>query len=158
MYHFLQTSLVHVYTSVQSLLGLRSTQRSRVRVLALARNFFEQLSSALCEFFNFFSVLCDFFSNFFRLQRVPPSSFFDILQQTKVVKSSKGLPFHVFRHFENVQNSHVSFFFANLKKNSNFFVSKGAIYLIFYNKLDFQKNPKGTAFTGLKTALFEPQI
>ena len=136
MYNFLQTSLVHVYSSVQSLLGLRRTQRSRVRVLALARifeHFFRHCAT------QFFSALCDF-SIFFHLQRAPPSSFFDILQQTKVPKSPKGLPFYVFRHYEAVQNSHFSFCFENLKKLI-FLSSKDppSIYLIFCNKLDFQK-------------------
>ena len=57
MYHFL----------VQTLLGLRWTQRSRVRVLALARNFFEHLRKRTRlkgPLFQFFSALCDFFSNF----------------------------------------------------------------------------------------------
>ena len=139
MYHFLQTSLVYVYSSVQSLLGLRWTQRSRVRILALARNFFEQFFSALCDFFIFFSALCYFFRFFFVFKGSHLQGFFDILQQTKVPKSPKGLPFYVFRHYETVQNSHFCFF-SEIEKN-RFFVSKGppTIYLIFCNKLDFQK-------------------
>ena len=85
MYHFLQTSLVHVYSSVQSLLGLRWTQRSRVRVLALARNFFEQFFRHCAIFFEFFSP-----------SKGPTFKFFDILQETKVPKSPKSLPFYVF--------------------------------------------------------------
>ena len=80
MYHFLQTSLVHVYSSVQSLLGLQWTQRSRVRVLALARIFYVHFFRH-CATISIFPALCYFFSNFFCLQKVPPSSFFDILQQ-----------------------------------------------------------------------------
>ena len=149
MYHFLQTSLVHVYSSVQSLLGLRWTQRSRVRVLALARNFFE----------HFFSALCDFFSIFFAFKGSHLQVFFDILQQTKVPKSPKGLPFYVFRHYETVFSFSV---FEKLKKIEIFLSPKGppvppSIYLIFWNKLDFQKTRRVPLYR-LKTALFEPQI
>ena len=86
MYHFL----------VQILLDLRRTQRSRIRALALARNFFEhsQKQTRLKgPLFQFFSALCDFFSIFFQfcLQRVP-SIFLILLQQTKVPKNPNGLP------------------------------------------------------------------
>ena len=39
--------------------------------------------------------LCDFFSIFF-VSKGPPNKFFDILQQTEVSKSPKGLPFKFF--------------------------------------------------------------
>ena len=67
----------------------------------------------------------------------PFKFFFDILQQSKVPKSPKGLPFYVFRHYETVQNS---------RRLWIFFLSEGShppsIYLIFCNKLDFQKARK----------------
>ena len=50
----------------------------------------------------FFGTVRLFFPNFFCLHRVPPSKFFDILQQTKVPKSPKGLPFYICRHYETV--------------------------------------------------------
>ena len=62
---------------------------------------------------HFLSAPCGFFSNFFNLQRVPPSSFFDILQPTKMPKNPKFFPFYVIRHIETVQNSHFSFCFEN---------------------------------------------
>ena len=59
-------------------------------------------------------------SNFFRLQG-SLQVFFDILQQTKVPKRPKGLPFYVFRHYETVQNSQFSFFFSKIEKIRIFF-------------------------------------
>ena len=98
------------------------------------------------------------FFEFFCLQTVPPSSFFDILQQTKVPKSPKGLPFYVFRHYATVQNSHFSFFFRKLKKWS-FFVSKGSPFNLFdiLQYTGFSKSPKDPPFYRFKNfALFEP--
>ena len=101
------------------------------------------------------------FSISFCLQRVPPSSVFDILQQTKVPKSPKGLPFYVFRHYETVQNSNFSFFFrklknSNLKKNRKFLCPKGPPFNLFdiLQQTGFSKIPKGPPFTGLKTLRF----
>ena len=107
----------------------------------------------------FFGTVRLFF-DFFAFKGSRLQVFFDILQQTKVPKSPKGLPFYVFRHFETVQNSHFCVFFQKLKKMSNFFVSKGSPFNLFdiLQQTGFSKNPKGPAFTGLKTALFEPQI
>ena len=109
---------------------------------------------------SFFSALCDFFFEFFLPSKDPPSSF-DILQQTKVPKSPKGLLFYVFRHYETVQNSHFSFFFRKLKKTlkkkSKFYCLRRvppSICLIFCNKLDFQKARRVTPFTGLKPLRF----
>ena len=72
---FTDFTLAHMYSSV---LGLRWTQRSRVRVLALARNLFEQFFFGTVRLFRIFFV-----------QRVP-LNFFDILQQTGFSKSGKG--------------------------------------------------------------------
>ena len=79
--------------------------------------------------------------------------FFYILQQTKVPKSPKGLPFHVFRHYETVQNSHFRFFFSKINE---FFVSKGSPFNLFdiLQQTGFSKSPKGPPFTGLKTLRF----
>ena len=51
--------------------------------------------------------------------------FLNILQQTKVPKIPKGLPFHVFRHYETVRKSHFSFF-LKIKTILKIFVSKGS--------------------------------
>ena len=51
--------------------------------------------------------------------------FFDILQQTEVSKSPKGLPFQIFRHYETFKI--LIFFRKFLQKNFRIFlnVSKG---------------------------------
>ena len=51
-------------------------------------------------------------------------------------------------------------FFRKWKKNSMFFVSKGSPFNLFdiLQQTGFSKNPKGPAITGLKTALFDPQV
>ena len=85
---------------------------------------------------------CATFFEFFAFKRSHPH-FFDILQQIKVPKSPKGLPFQIFWHYETVQNYHFScFFFENLKK-SIFLVSKGSS-LQFFDILQtgFSKSPK----------------
>ena len=82
---FTDFTLAHMYSSV---LGLQRTQRSRVRVLALARNFFEQFFSALCDSFNFFSALCDFF-RFFLSPKGPPSSFLIFCSKLKFQTAQK---------------------------------------------------------------------
>ena len=82
------TDLTLYHFSVLTLIGLRGTQRSQVRVPALARNFFEHLrkrSRLKGPLFQFFSALCDF-SSIFCLQ-------VDFLQQTGFSKRPKGLPF-----------------------------------------------------------------
>ena len=85
-----------------------------------------------------FSALCDFF---LPSKGLTFKFFFDILQQTKVPKSPKGLPFQVFRHYETVQNSHFSFLLSKIPKNRYFLSPKGppSILLIFRDKLEFQK-------------------
>ena len=155
MYHFLQTSLVLVYSSVQLYSVYGEPKRSRVRVLALTRIFLEHFFRHCATLSIFFGALRLFF-DFFYLQMVPPSSFFDILQQTKVPKSPKGLHFYVFRHYETVKNSHFSFCFENLK-NRNFLSSKDPPFNLFdiLQQTGFSKSSKGPLFTGLKTALSE---
>ena len=52
-------------------------------------------------------------------------------------------------------------FFSKIEKKIElFFVSKGSPFNLFdiLQQTGFSKNPKGPAFTGLKTGLFEPQI
>ena len=87
--------------------------------------------------FEFFPALCDFFSKFF------PFKFFDILQQTEVSKSPKGLPFLLFRHYETVSTFSFFVFFRKFfqKIFPNFLSPKGppSSFLIFCSKLDFQK-------------------
>ena len=96
--------------------------------------------------FESFSALCDFFSP----SNGPTFKFlFDILQQTKVPKSPNGLPFYVFRHYEDVQNCHFSFFFRKSKKFRNLFCLQRAPFTFFdiLQQTGFPKNPKGPAFT-----------
>ena len=66
--------------------------------------------------FNFFSALRLFFRNFFKVKRVPPSSFFDILQQCMLM-NPKGSPLFIFRHYATFSK----FFQKKISKNfSNF--------------------------------------
>ena len=113
--------------------------------------------SALCDCFNFIRHCATFF-RFFLPSKSPTLKlfFFDILKQTKVPKSLKGLPFYVFRHYETVRNSHFSFFFEN-KKNWKICLSpKGLPFNLFdiLQQTGFSKSPKGPPFTGLKTLRF----
>ena len=85
-----------------------------------------------------------------------PFKFFDILQQTEVSKSPKGLPFQIFRHYETFK---ILIFFPKIstKKFSNFFKClqrPSFIFLIFCNKLDFRKAEIVPPFTILKTLRF----
>ena len=137
MYHFLQTSLVQVYSSV---VFTRFTVNPAVTGSSpcFSQKLFRAIFFGTVRLSIFFGSLRLFF-DFFTF-KVSPSCFFDILKQTKVPKSPKGLPFYVFRHYETVQNSQFSFCFKNFLKKSNFFVFKGShLHLIFCNKLDFQK-------------------
>ena len=59
----------------------------------------------------FFFGTMRLFSNFLS-PKGPPSSFFDILQQTEVLKSPNGLSFQAFRLYETVSK----FFFRFFKK------------------------------------------
>ena len=106
--------------------------------------------------FHFFRH-CVTFSIFFCIQRVPPSSFFDNLQQRKVPKSPKGVTFYVFRHYETVQNSHFSFFFRKFRKKNRIFLVYKASPFNFFDILQltgFSKSSKSPPFTGLKFLRF----
>ena len=92
----LLTSLCMHFFLVQTLIDLRETQRSRVRVPASARNFFEHFRKRTSPFFQFFFETC------FLPSKGPPFKLFDILQQAEISKRPKGLPFEVFRHYETV--------------------------------------------------------
>ena len=74
-----------------------------------------------------------------------------------MLKKPKGSFFYIFRHYEIVKNSHLSFFWK-IKKNSKFFnVSEGSLlrfFLIFCNKLDFQKAQRVPPSTILRTLRF----
>ena len=85
----------------------------------------ETEGSPLSIFFRHCATFFDFFSS----KGSHLQDFFDILQQTKVPNSPKGLPFYVFRHYETVQNSHFSFFFSKIKK-LNFLSPKGPFQFI----------------------------
>ena len=101
---FTDFTLAHMYSSV---LGLRWIHWSRVRVLALARNFFEQFFSALCDSFNFFRHCATFFWNFF-VAKGSPFQVFWYFAANWSFKKPKGSPFLVFWHYETV--SKISFF------------------------------------------------
>ena len=90
---FTDFTLAHMYSSV---LGLRWIQRSRVRVLALARNFFEQFFCHCATLSIFFGTV-RLFSKLFFVAKGSPLHFFDILQQTGFSKSIKGPPFNKFK-------------------------------------------------------------
>ena len=70
----------------------------------------------------------------------------DILQQTEASKSPKSLTFQVFWHYETskILIFRFSIFFQNFRIFLN--VSKG-LFLIFCNKLDFQKAETVPPFT-----------
>ena len=126
MYHFLQTSLVHVYSVSTVFTRLTVYPAVTGSSPCFSQKLFRAIFfSGLRDYFNFFRHSAPFF-RFFCLQSIPPSSFFDILQQIKRPKSPKGLPFYVFWHYETVQNSHFSFCFENLKKFQFLFVFKGS--------------------------------
>ena len=97
MFHFL----------VQISIGLRlETQRSWVRVLALARNFFEHLlkrARLKGPLFHFFSALCDVFRTFVLSKKGFLQLFFDILQQNRFSKNPNCPPFLNFKHFALVE-------------------------------------------------------
>ena len=128
MYHFLQTSLIHMYSSVQSLLYTVNPA-----ITGSSPCFSQKLFRAILfdiVRLNLFRHSVTFFDFFSRSKGPTFKFFFDILQQTQVPKSPKGLPFHVFRHCETVQNTHFSFCFENLKK-INFFVFKEPPFNLF---------------------------
>ena len=90
-----------------------------------------------------FSALCDFFFDSFCLQRVPPSSFFDILQQTKVPKVQSVSPFMYFGTMRLFKILIFCFFFRKKSnKKINFFVSKGPFNLFdILQQTGFSKSP-----------------
>ena len=92
---------------------------------------------------SFFRHCETFFSKYFCLQRVPPSSFFDILQQIEVSKSPKGLPFQVFRHYETGSKFSFfdfSFFFSKNPKGPPFTISKSLSFLSLRYGADFRRS------------------
>ena len=107
-----QTSSYMYHFVLQILIGLRGTQRSQVRVVAFARNFFEHLlkrTKLKGPLFRFFWTLCDFF-RIFCLKRVPlqVSNFLIFCSNVMCQKTQRVSPFQVFRHYETV--SKFSFF------------------------------------------------
>ena len=71
--------------------------------------------------FRFFEFFSKNFQIFLLSPNGPPSSFFDILQQTEVSKSPKGPPSLVFDTVRLFQNYHFSFFRKFFQKNSRIF-------------------------------------
>ena len=150
-----------------SVLGWRWTQRSRVRVLALAKNFFEQFFSALCDSFNFFrhcatlSIFfgtATFFSIFF-VAKGSPLQVFWYFAANWSFKKPKGSPYLVFRQYETVSKVSFFVFFSKIfpKKFLYFLnVSKGSpsTFLIFCNRLDFQKVERVPLLTNFKKLRF----
>ena len=155
---FTDFTLAHMYSSV---LGLRWTQRSRVRVLALARNFFDQFLSALCDSFNFFRHCATFFWKFFCRQRVPLQVFWYFATTCLKLKFQKAQmvpPFWFFGTMRLFQKSHFSFFLENFPKNFlNFLnVSKGSPFNFFdiLQQTGFSKSRKGSPLTNIKNCAF----
>ena len=133
-----------MYSSVQSLLGLRCIQRSRVRVLALARNFFEHLRKRTRLkglFFQFFFGTLRLFSNFL-LSNGPTLIFLIFCSKLKCQKAQRASPFKYFGTMRLFKIIIFRVFFENLKK-SIFLVSKGSS-LQFFDILQtgFSKSPK----------------
>ena len=90
---------------------------------------------------NFFRHCATFFRIFFCGQTVPPSSFFDILQQTEVSKSPKGPPSLVFGTVRLFRNSHFSFFRKFFQKKFRIFLS--SIFFDILQQTGFSKSWKG---------------
>ena len=153
---FRQTTDLIVYVPLFS----TDFTRSRVRVLALARNFFEHLRKRTRLkglLFQFFSALCDCFFDFYCLQRVPPSSFLIFRSRLKCQKAQRVFPFKYFGTMRLFKIFNFRFFLQKkIKKNSIFFVSERSLFKFFdiLQKTGFSKTPKGPPFTGLKTLRF----
>ena len=91
---FRQTTDLIVYVPLFSTTRFTVNQRSRVRVLALARNFFEHLrkrTSLKGPLLQFFFATVRLILIFFCLQRVPPSSFL-YFAAYQSAKKPKGYP------------------------------------------------------------------
>ena len=86
---------------------------------------------------NFFRHCATFFSNFLLSPNGPPSSFLIFCSKLKFQKAQR-LPFLVFRHCETFKILIFRFFDFFLKKFRIFLLSP-SIFLIFCNRLDFQK-------------------
>ena len=107
---FRQTTDLTLYVQYRLFNRFKGTQRSRVRVAALVRNFFVHLRNRTrLKGFSFEIVLalCDFFLLFF-VSKVSSFSFFDILQQTGISRSPKGPFFYNFWHCELCQKDYFS--------------------------------------------------
>ena len=95
---------------------------------------------------NFFRHGATFFSNFLLSPNGPPFKFFDILQQTEVLKSPKGPPSLVFRHCETFKILIFRFFEFSSKKFQIFLLSPNGPPLKFFDILqqtEISKSPKG---------------
>ena len=78
------------------------------------------------------------------------------------LKCQKAPRLSLFMYFGTMRRFKILIFrfFSKIKKNEFFLSSKGPPFNLFdiLQQTGFSKNPKGPVFTGLKTALFEPQI
>ena len=143
MYHFLYR--LHVLTRSRVLVSARFTVNPAVTGSSpcFSQKLFRAIFFGTVRLSIFFGTVRLFFE-FFLSPKGPPFKFFDILQQTEVSKSPKGPPFLVFRHCETVSKFSFFVFFSKnfLKKIFRKFLSPKSppfIFLIFCNRLDFQK-------------------
>ena len=113
-------------------------------------------------------VLSDFFrqrATFFRIFFVAkgsPFKFVDVLQQTEVSKSPKGLPSQAFQHYETASKFSFSVFFYVSKGSKGCSMSPKAGLSFFFDilqKTGFSRTGKGPPFYNFQNfALFEPEI
>ena len=90
--------------------------------------------------FRFFEFFSKNFQIFLLSPNGPPSSFFDILQQTEVSKSQKGPPSLVFGTVRLFQNSHFSFFRKFFQKNFRIFLLSPSIFFDILQQSGFSKS------------------
>ena len=107
----------------------------------------ETFKILIFRFFEFFRKMFKFFF----CRQTAPFKFFDFLQQTEDSKCPKGPPSLVFGTVRLFQKSHFSFFRKFFQKNFRIFLLSPSIFLIFCNRLDFQKAERVPPSTSLKT-------
>ena len=99
---------------------------------------------------NFFRHCATFFRIFFCRQTVPLQVFWYFAANWSS-KKPKGSPLSSFSALWDFQNSHFSFFRKFFQKNFRIFLLSPSIFLIFCNRLDFQKAERVPPFRSLKT-------
>ena len=90
--HRVCTTFYRLHSHSHVLVSTRFTVNPVVTGLSpcFRQKLFRAIFFGTVRLFQFFSALCDFFFDIFLSPKGPPSSFFDILQQTEVSKSRKG--------------------------------------------------------------------